>query len=228
MAIDSDGLAHRISRILPRVAYRRIETERDRNAVYRLRYEAYRRKGLILSNADGLFRDKHDYDRNAIIFGCYLDGILVATIRIHTVSSIDPSSPTADAFTNELRPQIDAGKRLIDPNRLAIDSTSPSYSPELLYIILRITYMACIESKADIAVAGARSSHCRLYNSLFFMRRVTTQAKPFPPLSKPYHLMAVDFPAMKDPMTKRNVFLESSADERSSILRYSTSEHEDV
>src|SRR5258705_8137560 len=50
-------------KLLNRVDYRRVETAEERDAVFRLRYQAYMREGAIEPNANETFSDALDASR---------------------------------------------------------------------------------------------------------------------------------------------------------------------
>jgi hypothetical protein len=57
MSTGTEGLNDRVLRLLERVDYRRAETERDKEAIFCLRYSAYLREGAIFANVGGKFSD---------------------------------------------------------------------------------------------------------------------------------------------------------------------------
>ena len=69
--------------LLERVNYRRADTAGEREAIFRLRYEAYLREGAIPPSTSGRFCDALDDATNAWIFGLYIEGELASSIRLH-------------------------------------------------------------------------------------------------------------------------------------------------
>src|SRR5882757_3261395 len=90
-AMPTRNLADRVLGLLSRVDYRRAETEEERQAIFRLRYQAYLREGAIAPNASESFADPLDDTSNAWIFGVYIDGELASSIRLHVASRQSPS-----------------------------------------------------------------------------------------------------------------------------------------
>src|SRR3979409_2673981 len=84
------NLADRVSGLLERVDYRRMETPEEREAVFRLRYSAYLREGAIQPNASERFAAPLDDTSNAWIFGVYIDGELASSIRLHVATRQSP------------------------------------------------------------------------------------------------------------------------------------------
>ena len=61
--------------MLSRVEYRLMESEAEREEVYRLRYRAYLHESAVAPNAEHeRIEDKFDHAPNSWIFGLYFDG----------------------------------------------------------------------------------------------------------------------------------------------------------
>src|SRR5262249_52986826 len=110
-----------VAKLLDRIDYRRADSSEVREAIFRLRYQAYMRDGTITANAAGRFSDHYDDTDNAYLFGLYVDGELASSIRIHIATRERPYFPTLDVFPEYLRPQLDAGKVIVDPTRFVAD-----------------------------------------------------------------------------------------------------------
>src|SRR5262245_31100093 len=108
-------------KLLNRVDYRRIETTEERDAVFRLRYQAYMREGAIAPSADETFSDSLDASPNVSMFGIYLEGQLASSIRLHIASPACGELPALNVFSDILAPQIAAGRIIIDPTRFVAD-----------------------------------------------------------------------------------------------------------
>src|SRR5712671_1669953 len=109
-AIPGRNLTDRVLALLERVDYRRAETTEEREAIFRLRYNAYLREGAIPANAGERFADPLDDTSNAWIFGVYVDGDLASSIRLHVSSRQCPDLPALNVFSDLLSPDIAAGK----------------------------------------------------------------------------------------------------------------------
>ena len=81
------SLSDRVLALLERVNYRRADSAEEREAIFRLRYEAYLREGAIPSSTSKRFCDALDDTTNAWIFGLYIEGELVSSIRLHVAVS---------------------------------------------------------------------------------------------------------------------------------------------
>ena len=109
--------AERVLRFLERVEYRRAEKDEDKDAIYRLRYDAYIREGAIAPNASGRFTDRFDEAGNVWIVGMFIDGELASSIRLHVAVSPDAPLPATTVFPDILEPRLRERQVIIDPTR---------------------------------------------------------------------------------------------------------------
>ena len=110
-----------VARLLDRIEYRRADSPAQREALFRLRYQAYMRDGTIAPSADGTFSDPYDDKGNVYLFGLYLDGVLASSLRLHVGSAKRPDFPSREVFPDFLQPLLDDGKVIIDPTRFVVD-----------------------------------------------------------------------------------------------------------
>lgn len=211
------GLAERVTQLLPRVEYRRAETDEDREAIFRLRYDAYLREGAIVASFGRRFSDAYDDLDNGWIVGTHVDGRLVSSMRIHVGTREYPQMVATDVFGEFVRPQLDAGKIIIDPTRFVVDPMVARSYPELPYLTVRIGHMAAEHFSADIVLATVRAEHQAFYKRVFGH---TTVCPPrnYPTLIKPLSLMMLDYPAERAKIMRRYPFFGSSAAERAALF----------
>lgn len=207
----------RIGQLLARLEYRCLEVEAEREEVYRLRYRAYLREGAISPNVAARLWDRFDDAPNARLFGIYVDGLLLSSIRLHAVDVRHRASPALDAFPDCLEGELDAGHTIIDPNRFVADPEVSSAFPELPYVTLRLPFMLAEHLGADIVTATVRTEHEAFYRRVLRFRSVCGP-RPYPTLIKPLGLMTVDFAAEKAAVSDRYPFFGSSMVERLRVL----------
>src|SRR5262245_65973854 len=106
-------------KLLNRVDYRRIATAEEKDAVFRLRYQAYMREGAIAPNASETFSDSLDNSPNVSIFGVYLDGKLASSIRLHVATPACGELPALNVFAYTLGPHLAAGRIAMAPTSFA-------------------------------------------------------------------------------------------------------------
>ena len=211
--IAASSFTDRIFRALERVDYRRIESAEDRDAVYRLRYDAYVREGSIQTNVARRFTDSYDDWENAWTFGLIMDGRLASSFRMHISTPASPDIPAAHVFPEILRPMIEAKKVIVDPTRFVADAECARLYPELPYLTVRLGYLAAEYFNADFVLATVRAEHQAFYKRVFG-HKVVCPPRPYPTLTKPISLMSLDYPAARDTIVRRHPFFRSTLFER--------------
>lgn len=199
--------------LLDHVDYRLIETEADRDVIYRLRYRAYLQEGAIDPNSEGKVYDRYDDDPHTWIFAVYLHGQLAGSIRISVATPDHPSSPSVDVFPDLLMPELKRGKVIVDPTRFVADPDLARRHPELPYVTVRLGYVACSYFDADIGLATVRAEHQAFYRRMFLQTSLSPP-RVFPSLVKPVCLMAADYHATRERVFDRYPFFRSSYFER--------------
>ena len=211
---NSEGsLFDRVAHLLDRADYRRAESPAEREAIFRLRYQAYVRDGGILANASHTFSDAYDEIGNVFLFGVYIDGELASSIRIHVASSQHPEFPTLDVFPDILQPEIDAGKVIVDSTRFVADERLSRIHRALPYVTLRLGGMAAHHFHTDHLLAAVRPEHQAFYRRIFH-HRLVGQPRPYPGLAKPISLMTADYQRYVEQVHRRYPFFRSSLFER--------------
>ena len=156
-----------VQELLERVDYRLAETAEEKQAIFRLRYQAYLSEGAIGPNRGELLTDHFDETDNGWVFGIYIDGHLASSIRVHVVSQERPISPSLEVFGDLLRPELALGRKLIDPTRFVADHEMARRHPELPYVTVRLGFVAGEHFDAEIGIASVRSEHRAFYRRLF-------------------------------------------------------------
>lgn len=206
--------------LLDQVDYRLAETEAERDAIYRLRYDAYLNEGAIEPNPELKVTDRFDDLPNSWIFGVYYEGTLASSIRISVATPNHPETPSMDVFPELLKPELDRGKVLVDPTRFVADPSRAKRFPELPYMTLRLAYVACSYFNADTGLASVRAEHQAFYRRVF-LHQPLSQPREYPGLTKPICLMAVDYPSMRDKVFARYPYLRSTYFERRKLFERS-------
>ncbi|MDB5568412.1 MAG: hypothetical protein JWP84_4978 [Tardiphaga sp.] len=197
--------------LLDRVDYRLAETEAEKQAIYSLRYRAYLHEGAIEPRSDRRLTDRFDEAPNSWVFGVFVDGQLASSLRISVATPEHPDTPAVDAFPDILKPELARGKIIVDPNRFVAEPHQKL--THLPYMTLRLAYVACSYFNADIGTATARAEHQAFYRRVFLHESLCAP-RPYPTLTKPLALMAVNFPAMRDRVFARYPYFRSSFFER--------------
>jgi hypothetical protein len=220
VALKSDptkSLSDRVWALLERVNYRRADMVEEREAIFRLRYEAYLREGAISSSTSGRFCDALDDATNAWIFGVYIDGELASSIRLHVAHRKWHALPALDVFADLLLPEIAVGRIIVDPTRFVIDRAASRRYPELCYVTTRLAVLASEYFNADLLLAAVRIEHQAFYRRVFG-HRLASEPRCYPLLRKPICLMALDYPLARERLLQRQPFFRSTVLERHTLF----------
>ena len=210
-------LAERVAALLPRIEYRRASTGEDLEAIFRLRYECYRREGAIEERAARRLDDPFDAVPNAHQLAVLLDGQLAACLRVHVATAAHPRSPAVDAFPDFLLPRLARGDVIVDCNRFMVDFSASRRCPELPFATLRIAYMASVHFNADLATATVRKEHMPFYRRELLMFPAC-EPRPYPMLTKLIGLMLIEFKQTGAGIERRRPFYASTPGERARLF----------
>jgi hypothetical protein len=208
----------RVLRFLERVEHRCAATPAEKEAVYRLRYEAYIREGLIEPRADGqLYDEALDDAPNAWITTTFIDGELASTVRIHVASDEDSTLPSLGAYADEITPHLRMRRTLVDLTRFAARVEFARRFPELPYIALRPGWQALENFQADRALATVVEQHQAFYRRVFgFMP--WCEPRDYPKFNFKVACMGLDFRAAKERVEARYPFFRSTRAEREALF----------
>ncbi len=152
--------------ILDRVEYRRIESQEDFEDIARLRYKAYRARGVLPVSAVSML-EEIDFDTHAYVFGVYYYEELISTLRVHYVTPEHRTCQSSGIFPDAVNAFLDAGMTLIDPARFAADPDVVGELPSISYLTLRPSIMGAIYFDADRVLQHIRPAHAAFYRRVF-------------------------------------------------------------
>ena len=174
----ASSFAGKVEELLERIEYRRCESGEDIEAIYRLRYKAYRLHGFVEESDSQMVTDDLDDAPNCYRFGVFIDGELVGTVRIHHISKDEPYGPVMKTFDDLLRPRLLAGENFINPTMLAAEPYYRSPLQALPYLTLRLGRVPSVRIRPSTdALAMLRSCVCA---SLRAPRAIMVVAIPVP------------------------------------------------
>ena len=216
MSISSSAssmLRERIALLMPVVEYRNMLEPEDKEAAYRLRYDAYRRENRIQENPQRLSHDFLDEVPNAQTFGVFVAGKLASSIRLNMVTSACPHSISMVSNQEFLEAKLANGVTFIDPSRFVIDLRSVCDFPELPYLTMRLPVMACLHFGVDECLTLVRPEHHSFYRRIF---RSTAIAEPvyLEMLNMNVQLMSSGVDDIHDELDDRYPFFRSNHFER--------------
>jgi N-acyl-L-homoserine lactone synthetase len=207
------SFSDRVENLLDRIDCRLADAGEQREAISRLRYQAYLRDGGILPNSSRTFSDPFDETGNVYLFGMYIDGELASSIRIHVASKEHPDFPSLEVFPDILQPEIDAGKVIVDSTRFVADERLSRIHRALPYVTLRLGGMAAHHFHADHLLAAVRAEHQAFYRRIF-RHRLICEPRPYPGLAKPISLMVADYQKFVGQVHRQYPFFRSTFFER--------------
>ena len=214
--LSKPSFSERLVDLLDDVEYRRADTPEDQEAIYRLRYRAYLKEGNIGPNTHERLHDVFDETPNSWNFGLYSHGRLASSIRISVASEDHGPSPATRFFPDILEPELEAGRVIVDPNRLVTDSALAREMPELAYLTVRLGYVAAWHFRADIVTATVRAEHQAFYKRVFGLKP-DCLPRIVPPIEKPFCLMSFRDKSMASIMNRYPCF-RSSDSERAALF----------
>lgn len=207
------GFATQVSELLDVIDVRLMESDAEREAVARLRYDSYRREGAIAPNSSGTFADPYDDNANCWILGLYIGDELASSVRIHVATRFSPAFPSLSVFRDLLEPDLHAGATIVDPTRFVTDARLSRLYTGLPHVTVRLCWMAAEHFGATHLLAAVRAEHQAFYKRLFG-HRMLCGPRNYPLLTKPITLMTVDYREVMERVHRRYPFLRSTFFER--------------
>lgn len=213
--------ADRVMRLLERVEYRRADSPADKEAIYRLRHDAYMRAGTVEPKASGMFHDAMDETDNAWLVGVYIDGTLASALRLHISASLRAPLPELASFPDLIEPHLTAGRTIIDASRFVSSLEFSLQHSEIPYLTLRPTFLAEEFFAADYVIAGCLAEHQAFYRRMF--GAVPWSApRPYPHFKRPMALVAYECNLQREKIHERYPFYQSAHAERVRLFERSS------
>jgi hypothetical protein len=212
------SFSDRVLRLLERVKHRVAKTPADREAAFRLRFEAYQKIGFLQrSDGDQLHDRRYDDDAHAWITTTLIDGELAGTVRVNIGTGENAVLPGIQVFADVLAPKLSAGQVVAEFTRLAARLSLSSAYPELAYIIMRPAFMAAEHFDADWAVGSPREEHIAFYRRVFGAT-VWRAPRDYPGLTAKLACVGADYRAARQLIESRYPFFKSDPGERESLF----------
>jgi hypothetical protein len=162
------SFSDRVQRLLKRVEHRVAAAPDEREAAFRLRFDAYQKNGLFQRNdGDRLYDPRYDDAPNAWITTTFIDGELAGTVRVNIGAGENAILPGLQVFADVLIPKLSAGEVIAEFTRLAARLSLSNIYPELAYVVMRPAFMAAEHCDADWAVGTPRAEHIGFYRRAF-------------------------------------------------------------
>jgi N-acyl-L-homoserine lactone synthetase len=220
-SLKATRFADRVCRLLERTTYRCVSAPADKEAIFRLRYQAYMREGGIEPNATARFTDPFDDVPNVWIVAMEIDGELASSIRLHVADDIRSAMPATKVFGDVIRPRLSSGRTIVDPTRHVANLDCSKRFPELPYLTIRSAWMAGEYFEADHILAAVRTEHTNFYKRVFGHEE-WSEPRAYPMLKKPIVCLSLDYQARKAEVEAKYPFYRSSDEERAALFRQSS------
>jgi hypothetical protein len=162
-----------------------------------LRYAAYGRDNNLTDEFKLNSGDYFDELPNCHVFGLYIAGKLMSSIRVHILDSSNPVSPTMSIFPELLEHRIESGATFVDPSRFVVDQETARYYPELIYATLRLALMATCYFDTEYCLATARPEHNAFYSKVFLLETMS-ETRLYPSLTKAVNMMVARMSDVRD------------------------------
>ena len=208
-----------IAALLPDTSYELARSEAEKDAVFRLRYAAYLREAAVAPNDDCKLRDRFDEQTNVFNVAVKLRGRLFGAMRICVWSQQfgSQTTPGLEVFREELAPYLHPDAVMIDPNRFVIDAEFTKNQKAYAFLLMRISFLACIKFNATFTIASSRREHSGFYRRSFGHRQIT-EPRFYPGLIKPLALLVNDFPINHQPTIDKYPFFAPQGDDLERIF----------
>jgi hypothetical protein len=208
----------RVFQLLRRVEHRVAITSEDREAVFRLRFDAYNRQGLIEPRADSLlFDERYDNAPASWITMTLIDGELAGTMRVNLGFGEDAILPAARVYPDVIAPYLRAGYALVELTRLAAHYDLSRAYPELAYLIVRPGFLAAAHFDVDFAIGSPRAEHLAFYRRVFQFEP-WCPPREYPGMTVKWACAGMNFHALRESVERRYPFYASTPAERTALF----------
>src|SRR5579871_3695349 len=120
----------RVMRLMESVEHRIATTDSERDAVFRLRYEAYVRNGLMEPRLDRkLFDERYDNADNAWTAMNFVDGELAGSVRVTVGAGAEADLPCVRVYPDVAKPRLSSGATAVEYTRLSAKLSLSSAFP---------------------------------------------------------------------------------------------------
>jgi hypothetical protein len=214
----SGSFSNRVLRLLEKVEHRVATKTEDREAAYRLRFEAYQKVGFLQDIAgDRLYDPRYDDAPSTWITTTWIDGELAGTVRVNIGGREDAILPGLRVFADVLLPILSGGQVIAEFTRLAARLSLSAIYPELAYVVMRPAFMAAEHFEADFAVGTPRAEHIAFYRRAFGAT-LWRSPRDYPGLTAKLACVGADYRSARQHIESRYPFFKSDAAERETLF----------
>jgi N-acyl-L-homoserine lactone synthetase len=165
-------------------------TPSQRNAIFKLRYEAYLEEGHIEEMKEARLPDEFDCLPGTYLYGISLDEKLIGSIRLNLISAERKASIVYETFPDYLDPIIDHGEKIVGVSRLAVRCQNKAERKDTILYTLKLADVFFKASNADLVAIVVRESHIPFYKRYGF--DLVSEPRFYHETSTPLNLMVMD------------------------------------
>lgn len=214
----SQSFSERVLRLREKVEHRVATTPADREAAFRLRFEAYQKIGFLQDGVgDRLYDPRYDDAPNALITTTWIDGELAGTVRVNIGIGDNAVLPGMRVFADVLLPILSGGQVIAEFTRLAARLSLSKIYPELAYVVMRPAFMAAEHFEADFAVGTPRAEHIAFYRRAFGAT-LWRPPRDYPGLTAKLACVGAEYRTARQHIESRYPFFRSDPAERESLF----------
>jgi hypothetical protein len=210
-----------VSNFAKRVTCRRASRYVERDAIFKLRYQAYLCAGLVSQNSFGRHIEPADHEANAYLMGLYIDRRLVSSLRLQIGSAAAAHFASLELFPHVLEPILRSGKTIVDMSCVATDGELAGRYIWLPYLILRSWIMAAEHFHVDYIAAAVRPQH-QLFYKRFFNSELHSEVRLLPHQHTAVGLVILDFSSSANRLYENLPFLRSTPSQREQMFERDT------
>ena len=212
------SFSERVLRLLEKVKHHVATEPGDREAAFRLRFEAYQKIGFLQrSDGDRLYDPRFDDAPNAWITTTFIDGELAGTVRVNIGVGENAILPGLQVFADVLVPRWTPGEVVAEYTRLAARRALTSVSPALAYVLRRPAFRAAEHFGADCAVGSPRAEHIAFYRRAFGAT-LWRPPRDYPGLTAKLACVGADYRFAREFIETRYPFFKSTSAEREALF----------
>jgi N-acyl-L-homoserine lactone synthetase len=213
------SFCHRAALLLAKIDCRLATSGEEREAIFRLRFDAGFRERAISQRSSVTFSDRYDDAGNVYLFGLYIDNELASSIRLHITSREQHQCPSGEMFADLLQSKLQSGQVIIDCTRFVADEHFSQLNRELPYATLRLCVLAAEYFNADYLITVANQPHQAFYRRAFNYKPVSEQ-RFHPDLAAPVRLMTLNYPTAAHDLYSKYPFFRSTPAERRNLFEH--------
>ncbi|MGC4026816.1 MAG: hypothetical protein QM744_17765 [Mesorhizobium sp.] len=210
---QSESFSSHVEALLDRTEYRKCDKGDDREDIFRLRYKSYLANGIVTDSDNHMLSDDLDDTPNAHLFGVFVDGRLLSTLRIHHVTADMPWSTSTRAFGDIVLPMLEEGLTFVCMSRFASDPEWTRLYPQLPYVTLRLAGMACLYFNVPYGLSTVREDHAGFYKRIYRSECIS-EPRPYPGVTSTVVLYRTDAHTDTETFFSRFPFFRSTPMER--------------